>query len=108
MMEETSTQPKLEASDELSGKIERVIDAINPALAADGGWVKYLGHHAGVVHLQMGGGCQGCAIATSSTMDGLRRILKERIPDIVDVVDVTDHEAGENPFYKSESEVPVL
>lgn len=91
--------------DELSRELLRVLDgAINPALAADGGWVRYLGHDDGVVHLEMGGGCQGCAIATSSTMAGMRRILMERFPAIKDVVDTTDHDAGENPFY---TETPV-
>lgn len=96
---------KLVTDDTLSAKLIRVFnDAINPALAADGGWVNYLGHIDGVVYLEMGGGCQGCAIATSSTMEGMRRILLDRFEDVKDVIDVTDHDAGDNPFY---TEVPV-
>lgn len=90
----------LVTDDELSDKLRPLLEgAISEALAVDGGWLTYLGHDDGTVYLHMGGGCQGCAIATSTTMAGLRRILMERIPEVGDVVDVTDHEAGENPFY---------
>jgi Fe-S cluster biogenesis protein NfuA len=90
----------LVTDDDLSAKLRPLLEGpISDALAVDGGWISYLGHDDGVVHLRMGGGCQGCAIATTTTMAGLRRILMERIPEIVDVVDVTDHDAGTNPFY---------
>jgi len=100
-----SVENTLVTDDALSEKLRPVLEGpISDALAADGGWIIYLGHDNGVVHLQMGGGCQGCAVATTATMAGLRRILIERVPGIVDVVDVTDHDAGENPFY---TETPV-
>jgi Fe-S cluster biogenesis protein NfuA len=90
----------LVVDDELSETIKKLLErAINPALAADGGWVHYHGHDEGIVYLEMGGGCQGCAIATTSTMAGMRRILMERVEGLKDVVDITDHNTGENPFY---------
>lgn len=92
--------PGLVRDDALSDQVQALIDdAIAPALAADGGYVTYLGHNNGVVHLVMGGGCQGCAVATTSTMEGLRRILMSRVTGVVDVLDDTDHAAGMNPFY---------
>ena len=47
----------------------------------------------------MGGGCQGCAVSAMTLRDGIERAIKEHIPEITEVVDATDHDAGENPFY---------
>ena len=51
------------------------------------------------VFVTMGGGCQGCAASAATLRDGIRRSIQEAIPEVTDVVDATDHEAGENPFY---------
>jgi Fe-S cluster biogenesis protein NfuA len=47
----------------------------------------------------MGGGCQGCAVSALTLREGIRKSIIEYVPEITDVVDATDHEAGENPFY---------
>ena len=49
--------------------------------------------------LQMGGGCQGCARARDTLKIMIENMLKERFPDIKDIEDVTNHFAGENPYY---------
>ncbi len=54
-------------------------------------------------HITMGGGCQGCAVSAMTLRDGIQSAILERIPEITEVVDTTDHDAGENPFYE---EVP--
>ena len=45
------------------------------------------------------GGCQGCGMAAATLRQGIEKILKDSIPELVAVVDVTDHDAGENPYY---------
>ena len=52
-----------------------------------------------VVYVTMGGGCQGCAVSAMTLRDGIARSIREAIPEVTDVVDTTDHDAGENPYY---------
>ncbi len=47
----------------------------------------------------MGGGCQGCAVSAMTLREGITKAIVTAIPEITEVVDLTDHEAGENPFY---------
>ena len=47
----------------------------------------------------MGGGCQGCAASAMTLRDGIKTMLMDSLPEITDVIDATDHSAGENPFY---------
>ena len=49
--------------------------------------------------MQLGGGCQGCGMASVTLRDGVVRMIKEGVPEVEEVVDVTDHGAGENPYY---------
>lgn len=89
---------------DLSGPIaERVAqvlaEQVNPAIASHGGQARLISEENGVVYLQLGGGCQGCGMAAVTLRQGIERILREAVPDIVEVVDVTDHQSGENPYY---------
>ena len=47
----------------------------------------------------MGGGCQGCSMSAATLTEGIRSAILEAIPEIFEVVDATDHSAGEDPFY---------
>jgi Fe/S biogenesis protein NfuA len=87
--------------DELSAEIEGLVAGeINPALAAHGGFVSFVGHDGeGAAYLRMGGGCHGCSMSRMTMMDGVQTMLVEQIPAISRVVDVTDHSTGENPYY---------
>ena len=85
---------------DLKSKVQDLVDtSINPAIAAHGGWVELLDVKDSVVYLQMGGGCQGCGAADITLKAGIERLIKEEIPEITEVLDTTDHAAGENPFY---------
>jgi Fe/S biogenesis protein NfuA len=89
---------------ELTGTIPEQVqqlltEQINPALAAHGGYAELKGVEDTVVYVTMGGGCQGCAVSAMTLRDGITRAIREAIPEVTDVVDTTDHEAGENPFY---------
>ena len=84
----------------LADQIAQVLDQqVNPAIAAHGGQARLVSEENGVVYLQLGGGCQGCGMAAMTLRQGIERILKEAIPEIVEIVDVTDHQSGENPYY---------
>lgn len=87
--------------DQLSAEVEAVITAeVNPALAAHGGFVTYVGHDGeGTAYLTMGGGCHGCSMSRMTMLDGVQTMLVEQVEGILKVSDITDHTTGENPFY---------
>lgn len=90
----------LKLEGELPQKVQAVLDqAINPALASHGGYVTLAGIEDTKVYLTMGGGCQGCAASAMTLQEGIRTMLQDALPEITEIVDVTDHDAGENPFY---------
>lgn len=88
--------------DELSAEIESVIAVdVNPALAAHGGFVTYVGHDGdGTAFLTMGGGCHGCSMSRMTMLEGVQTTVVEKIPAISRVRDLTDHTSGENPYYR--------
>src|SRR5215203_1816953 len=91
----------LTTDDELSAEIEAIVAGeVNPALAAHGGFVTYVGHDGeGTAYMSMGGGCHGCSMSRVTMLDGVQTMLSEAVPAIVRVKDVTDHTTGENPYY---------
>lgn len=87
--------------DELSRGVEEILATrINPAIAAHGGRVELVEINDGAVHIQMSGGCQGCGAANITLKNGIERTLKSVFPEIKAVIDVSDHAAGKNPYYK--------
>ena len=82
-----------------AGREQLLTQQINPSLAAHGGFAQLAGVEGTVVYVTMGGGCQGCAVSAMTLRDGIARSIREAIPEVTDVVDTTDHESGENPYY---------
>lgn len=76
-----------------------IAEAINPGLAAHGGYTSLVGVDGTRVFLTMGGGCQGCSMSAATMVQGIQTAIKEAIPEVTEVIDATDHAAGENPFY---------
>jgi Fe/S biogenesis protein NfuA len=90
---------------ELTGDVEervaQVIDRrINPAIAQHGGRAALERVEDGIAFVRLGGGCQGCGMATVTLDQGIESAILESVPEIRQVVDVTDHAAGENPYYQ--------
>ncbi|MGC1549796.1 MAG: NfuA family Fe-S biogenesis protein [Rhodanobacter sp.] len=87
-----------------AGLVERVryvLEAeVNPRIAAHGGRITLLEVSAeGVVVLQFGGGCHGCGMVDVTLKQGVEKTLRERVPEITEVRDATDHAGGSNPYY---------
>jgi Fe/S biogenesis protein NfuA len=81
--------------------IEKLFDEeIRPALASHDGNVEVVDLDNDVLFLRLSGGCQGCASSSATLKDGIVRLVKERFPDIKEVIDVTDHKAGDNPYFR--------
>lgn len=91
----------LTLGDELSAEIEAIIGTeVNPALAAHGGFVTYVGHDGeGTAYMTMGGGCHGCSMSRMTMLEGVQTTILEQVPAITAVKDMTDHTTGSNPYY---------
>ncbi len=89
---------------ELTGTIDERINqlltrVINPSLASHGGFAELVGVEGSNAYVRMSGGCQGCGMAKMTLSQGIQTAIVEHIDEIDTVIDVTDHAAGENPFY---------
>ena len=82
-------------------KITKVLDEmVNPAVASHGGRIELVDFIDGKVYLEMTGGCQGCAQSMATLKQGVESLLFEEFgEDITEVIDVTDHNVGANPYY---------
>ena len=76
-----------------------IINEVNPSLAAHGGMVDLVEFREGKAILKFGGGCQGCGMVDLTLADGVEKLLKERIPEITEVSDMTDHSFTDNAYY---------
>ncbi len=84
----------------LAGRVQEVLDdRVNPGLASHGGVVSLVDIQGDRVVLSFGGGCQGCGMADLTLKEGVSVQLKQQIPEIGEIVDATDHAAGENPYF---------
>lgn len=91
----------IELTGDLANKVRQLlVGAINPALDVHGGYADLVGVDAeNNVYVFMGGGCQGCSASALTLRMGIRRSIQENIPEVAEVIDVTDHSEGENPYY---------
>jgi Fe/S biogenesis protein NfuA len=91
---------------DLSGDVaQRVIQVlaqqVNPTIAAHGGRAELVAVEQGTAYLKLGGGCQGCAMATVTLSQGIETAIIQAVPEITSVVDVTDHQSGTNPYFEA-------
>jgi Fe/S biogenesis protein NfuA len=85
----------------LAEKVLPVIEnQVNPQIAGHGGFVRLMDVKGTEVFVQLGGGCQGCGMAKETLKNGIEVMIKEAIPEVTAVIDVTDHSGGSNPYYK--------
>ncbi len=91
----------VELSGTVAEKVQQLLDlSINPALAAHGGFASLVEvEDDSIVHVLMGGGCQGCSMSALTLAEGIKTSILDAIPEVTEVIDATDHSAGENPFY---------
>ena len=62
------------------------IEYIRPAVQADGGDIKLASVNDGVVNIEMLGACQGCPLSIATLKSGIERILKDKVPGVVEVI----------------------
>jgi len=87
--------------DPIARAVQEVIDRqINPGVGSHGGIVSLVDVKEGTAYLRFGGGCQGCAAVDVTLKQGVEVAIRSAVPAISAIVDATDHEAGENPYYQ--------
>ncbi len=93
-------EPPAVTGGDLADRVRRVLDTeINPAIAAHRGHVAFAGTDGGWVRVRLEGGCQGCSLAEVTLRQGIEPVLRARVTGMVGLIDVTDHEAGADPFF---------
>jgi Fe/S biogenesis protein NfuA len=87
-------------SGDLADRVREVLETqVNPGVASHGGHISLVDVEGQDIYLELGGGCQGCGMARVTLKQGVERMLREAIPELGQVLDVTDHAAGSNPYY---------
>ena len=95
------TDPETGLDSEEGKAIQRLFDEhINPQVASHGGHITLVDVQGDTAYIRMGGGCQGCGMANVTLKQGVAKAIQAQIPIITNVLDVTDHGGGANPYYQ--------
>ncbi len=95
------TDPETGLDSEEGKAIQRLFDEhINPQVASHGGHITLVDVQGDTAYIRMGGGCQGCGMANVTLKQGVAKAIQAQIPTITNVLDVTDHGGGANPYYQ--------
>ena len=95
-------RPQADLSGEVPQRVIQVLDEqINPAIASHGGYAELVAVEGSIAYLRMGGGCQGCGMAAVTLTQGIEVAILDMVPEITEVIDVTDHASGTNPYYEA-------
>lgn len=93
-------QSEVKWEDPVAQRVQQVIDdRISPALAGHGGWVELVDVQGDAAIIEFGGGCHGCGMSQVTLKDGIESTILQEVPEIKKVLDNTDHDTGENPYY---------
>jgi Fe-S cluster biogenesis protein NfuA len=85
---------------EIRNRVQQVLDTeINPSVASHGGVITLIDVKDNMVYIQMGGGCQGCGQADVTLKFGIETAIRAAVDGVGDILDVTDHASGRNPYY---------
>jgi len=79
---------KIELKD-IEKRIIKILETkIKPAVARDGGDIKFKEFKDGIVTVQLQGSCSGCPSSTMTLKQGVQNILRHYIPDVKEVIAV--------------------
>ena len=95
-------RPDADLSGEVPQRVIQVLEEqINPAIASHGGTPSWSRSRTSIAYLRLSGGCQGCGMASVTLSQGIEVAILDAVPEITEVVDVTDHASGDNPYYEA-------
>lgn len=97
-----SRLPQIAQDSSLEDRVNYLLyNEVNPSLAAHGGKVTLEEIFEGTVAvLKFGGGCQGCGMVDVTLKEGIERTLREKIPELTEIRDITDHTKRENAYFQ--------
>jgi Fe/S biogenesis protein NfuA len=96
------TGPPPDLSGDVAQRLLQVLEEqINPAIAAHGGRADLVAVEEDTAYLRLSGGCAGCGLAAVTLSQGIEVAIRESVPEIANIVDVTDHASGANPYYEA-------
>lgn len=85
---------------EIKAIVEDLLESqINPSIASHGGEITLIDVKGTTIYVKLGGGCQGCGMASVTLKQGVEGVLRDAVPELDEILDVTDHAGGENPYY---------
>ena len=85
---------------EVRAAIQELLDGeVNRGIAGHGGRISLVDYKDGRLSIAMSGGCQGCASSQVTLRQGVEVMVRRIAPEVVEIVDTTDHTAGKTPFY---------
>ena len=94
-------RPEADLSGPVAQRILSVLEEdVNPQIAMHGGWADLVAFDEGIAYVRMSGGCQGCGLAKVTLSQGIAVAIQDAVPEVREIVDVTDHATGENPYYE--------
>jgi Fe-S cluster biogenesis protein NfuA len=90
---------------ELRVVIEELLNQeVNRSIAAHGGQISIVDVRDQNLYIAMSGGCQGCASSQVTLRQGFEVMVRKVAPQIIDIIDTTDHGAGSNPYYPRQTD----
>jgi len=96
-----SISTRARSDSEVRAVVQELLDReLNRSIALHGGKISIVDVRDGKLSITMSGGCQGCAVSQVTLRQGLEVMVRSVVPEILDIVDTTDHASGKNPFYE--------
>ena len=93
--------PRGELAGPVAQAVREVLDKkVNPFIAGHGGRAALVGVEGATAYIEMSGGCQGCGLALATLSQGIAVAITDAVPEIHEVVDVTDHASGAHPYFE--------
>ncbi len=85
---------------EIADKVQEILDEqVNPSIASHGGKILLVDVQGTEILMEMTGGCQGCAMSKMTLRQGVERMIRQAVPEVTAIHDVTDHASGQNPYF---------
>ena len=96
------TGPPPDLTGDVAQRVLQVLEAqVNPAIAAHGGRADLVAVEEETAYLRLSGGCAGCGMAAVTLSQGIEVAIRDAVPEITQIVDVTDHASGTNPYFEA-------
>jgi Fe-S cluster biogenesis protein NfuA len=95
-----SSSPGNRDDDQIREVVQQLLDKeTNPSIASHGGKISIVEVKERKLYIEMSGGCQGCAASQVTLRQGFELMVRRVAPEVIKIIDATDHASGISPFY---------